>query len=63
MITEKEYIKKTNLSHRKQFAQFFTPKIIADFMAEWVLTDANEKFVKFLFIKDGFSSVKLYIKQ
>ena len=43
MITEKEYIKKTNLSHRKQFAQFFTPKIIADFMAEWVLTDANEK--------------------
>ena len=43
MITEKEYIKKTNLSHRKQFAQFFTPKIIAGFMAEWVLTDANEK--------------------
>lgn len=37
MITEKEYCTTTELAHRKRFAQFFTPKAIADFMAEWVL--------------------------
>ena len=37
MITEREYLKTVNADHRKKFAQFFTPKIIADFMASWVL--------------------------
>lgn len=41
MITEREYINKTSLSHRKKYAQFFTPEPIADFMAQWVLTDAK----------------------
>lgn len=37
MITEKEYIRKTDIAHRKKYAQFFTPEPIADFMAEWTL--------------------------
>lgn len=37
MITEKEYVKIVSLEHRKKFAQFFTPKLISDFMANWVL--------------------------
>ena len=37
MITEKEYIRKTSIAHRKKYAQFFTPESIADFMAEWIL--------------------------
>lgn len=41
MITEKEYIKRTDIAHRKKYAQFFTPEPIADFMAEWVLHDVN----------------------
>lgn len=43
MISEKEYIQKVSLSHRKEFAQFFTPEQIADFMVEWVLRGTPEK--------------------
>ncbi len=38
MMTEQNYISTTNLSHRKKFAQFFTPVQIADFMAKWVMS-------------------------
>lgn len=37
MMTEAEYSKKTDISHRKRFGQFFTPEPIADFMTKWVL--------------------------
>jgi adenine-specific DNA-methyltransferase len=37
MITEKEYIEHTDISHRKKFAQFFTPELISDYMANWVV--------------------------
>ena len=36
-MTEAEYSKKTDLSHRKRFGQFFTPEPIADFMTRWLL--------------------------
>lgn len=34
---EEEYIAKITPSHRKKYAQFFTPEPIARFMCEWVL--------------------------
>lgn len=37
MMTEAEYSKNTDISHRKRFGQFFTPEPIADFMTKWVL--------------------------
>jgi len=37
MITEKEYINKISIEHRKKYAQFFTPELISDFMASWIL--------------------------
>ena len=43
MITEREYIKKASLKHRKKFAQFFTPKQISDFMSSWVLDGIKGK--------------------
>lgn len=43
MIGEREYIKNTGIDHRKKYAQFFTPKEIADFMAEWVNGDGGDK--------------------
>ncbi len=43
MITEKEYIKKISIAHRKKFAQFFTPEQISDFMASWVIADKKRK--------------------
>lgn len=43
MITEKEYCSMTDISHRKRFAQFFTPGDIAEFMAKWVTEEANTK--------------------
>ncbi len=42
MITEKEYIARTSVSHRKKFAQFFTPETISDFMAEWVVSGISK---------------------
>ncbi len=37
MTLEQKYIASTPLDHRKKFAQFFTPKKIAEFMCHWVL--------------------------
>lgn len=37
MTTEEQYTQATDLAHRKKYAQFFTPKPIADFMASWVM--------------------------
>ncbi len=37
MILEKEYTKKISLSHRKKYAQFFTPEPIAKLMVDWLL--------------------------
>ena len=37
MITEKEYVNKISIDHRKKYAQFFTPELISDFMASWVV--------------------------
>ncbi|MBR5921976.1 MAG: Eco57I restriction-modification methylase domain-containing protein [Bacteroidales bacterium] len=48
MITEREYLKIVNVDHRKKFAQFFTPKIIADFMASWVLNGGEISRAKVL---------------
>ena len=39
MITEKQYVKITDVLHRRKFAQYFTPEFISDFMARWVLCD------------------------
>ena len=41
MILEKEYKKQTNLSHRKKYAQFFTPESIAKIMVNWILNLQN----------------------
>lgn len=40
-----EYSRVVGMSHRKQFAQFFTPPSIARFMVDWVLSGAGEKIV------------------
>lgn len=45
MIDESEYIRITDLEHRKKYAQFFTPEAISDFMAEWVYADGQGKHV------------------
>lgn len=45
MITEIEYIKKISIEHRKKYAQFFTPELISDFMALWVLGGKKKKMV------------------
>lgn len=37
MTLEQKYIASTSLDHRKRYAQFFTPKKIAEFMCQWVL--------------------------
>ncbi len=37
MILEKEYTKKVSVTHRKKFAQFFTPEPIAKIMVDWLL--------------------------
>jgi adenine-specific DNA-methyltransferase len=42
---EKKYSIKTNLAHRKKFAQFFTPKPIATLMSNWLLGNKSLKTV------------------
>ncbi|MDE6142703.1 MAG: SAM-dependent methyltransferase [Muribaculaceae bacterium] len=42
MITEKDYCSSTDISHRKKFAQFFTPKVIANFMADWIIGNSRK---------------------
>lgn len=37
MILEKQYKKQINLSHRKKYAQFFTPEPVANIMIDWIL--------------------------
>ena len=39
---ESEYIKSTTIGHRKNYGQFFTPKLISRLMAQWVLRDEPE---------------------
>lgn len=45
MELEKVYSKKTDLAHRKKFAQFFTPEPIADLMTDWLLGHKKGKTV------------------
>jgi adenine-specific DNA-methyltransferase len=42
---ETKYSNTTSLMHRKKFAQFFTPPMIADLMAQWILGNENLKTV------------------
>ncbi len=43
MMTEREYIQRIPIEHRKKYAQFFTPEPISDFMATWVLDGKEGK--------------------
>lgn len=45
MILEKTYAQKVGLSHRKKFAQFFTPEEVAEVMIDWVLKNKSLKTV------------------
>ncbi len=45
MVLEKKYIETVNLSHRKKFAQFFTPETIANLMADWLIGNNKLKTV------------------
>lgn len=45
MELEKKYTKKIDLTHRKKFAQFFTPQPIADLMTDWLLGNENSKTI------------------
>ena len=45
MILEKTYSKKVGISHRKKYAQFFTPEEVADLMIDWVLKNQSLKKV------------------
>jgi adenine-specific DNA-methyltransferase len=42
-MVENQYILSTSLSHRKEFAQFFTPEIVARLMAKWILRNSPAK--------------------
>ena len=42
---EKEYAQTVSLEHRKKFAQFFTPFVVAEFMTNWVLGNKELKTV------------------
>lgn len=41
LILEQTYSKKVGLSHRKKFAQFFTPEEVAEVMVDWVLKNPS----------------------
>ena len=43
MLFEEKYIQEIDISHRKKFAQFFTPLPIAKFMVDWVFKDNDIK--------------------
>ncbi|MDD3723264.1 MAG: N-6 DNA methylase [Lutibacter sp.] len=45
MELEKKYAKKIDLTHRKKFAQFFTPQPIADLMSDWLLGNESSKTI------------------
>jgi adenine-specific DNA-methyltransferase len=42
---ENEYTLLTSLVHRKKYAQFFTPFVIADLMVKWIVENPNLKTV------------------
>lgn len=41
MILEKIYSKKVGISHRKKYAQFFTPEEVAEMMVDWILKNQS----------------------
>jgi adenine-specific DNA-methyltransferase len=45
VILEKTYSKKVGISHRKKYAQFFTPEEVAEVMVDWVLKNKSLKKV------------------
>jgi len=45
MELEQKYTQKTDLTHRKKFAQFFTPQPIANLMSNWLLGNNSLKTV------------------
>ncbi len=45
MNLEESYSRKTNLTHRKKFAQFFTPQPIADVLSDWLLGNDHCKTI------------------
>lgn len=42
---EKEYAQTISLEHRKKYAQFFTPFVVAEFMSKWILGNKQLKTV------------------
>ncbi len=48
MTPEERYIAETDSSHRKRYAQFFTPEEIADFMCSWLIKGERESTDKSL---------------
>lgn len=44
-MTESDYINSSELSHRKKYAQYFTPDFISDFMAGWLMDGEAKRSV------------------
>jgi adenine-specific DNA-methyltransferase len=42
---EKSYLNSSEISHRKKYAQFFTPKLIAEFMSKWIIESGGKFFL------------------
>ncbi len=62
MILEKTYSKRVSISHRKKYAQFFTPDEVAEVMVDWVLKNKSlEKVLEPAFGLGVFS--RLILKQ
>lgn len=45
MTIEEKYIAATPIEHRKKYAQYFTPKCIAEFMCKWVLNGKQKNCI------------------
>lgn len=69
MVLEATYKKEVSLSHRKKYAQFFTPETIAQIMSKWLLTGNKIKsilepafglgvFSKFLIVENKELNIK-----
>ena len=43
MLAEEKYTQEVDISHRKKFAQFFTPLPIAQFMVDWIFKKSDIK--------------------
>lgn len=63
MVLEKIYTEKISLSHRKKFAQFFTPETIADLMSDWLIGNKKLKTVLEPAFGLGIFSRKLFEKK